>query len=185
MPQMRDLWLTTRDVTGDARTMALGDVRRSLITRVQSGCLAAYAATLVVVLPLMALMALGLVVRALSVAVGAPLPYVPDDPDRIEWGGLAELVGYGLAGAVTLYVFYVFAQRALPATALGHVGRVIGAAMLLVLAVSGAWVAIDEWDLRAVGLALACGYGASRVARGLPLDDGDAPESGGFTHRAN
>ena len=160
-----------------------------MIARVQTGsraaCALGFTAVVIVVFPLLTLMVVGLAVRGLSVAVGAPLPYVHDDPDRIEWGGLAELVGYGLAGALTLYVLYAFAQRALPAAARGYIGRVIGAAMLLVLAVSGAWVAINDWDLEAAGFTLVCGYGAYRVARGLPLDDEDERESGGSAHLAS
>jgi hypothetical protein len=159
------------------------------MTRVQSGCRAAHelgaVALLLVALALFVLIMLGLAVRDLSTAVGAPLPYVHDDPNRIEWGGLAELVGYGLAAALTLYAFYAFAQRALPATARGHLDRVIGAAILLVLAVSGAWVTIASWDARAAGFALACGYGAYHVARGLPLDDEDEREGGESTHGAS
>jgi hypothetical protein len=80
-------------------------------------------------------------------------------------------------------VLYAYAQRALPARGRGYLDRVIGSAVLLFLAVSGAWVAIDDWDPRAPGFALVCGYGAYRVARGLPLDDEDERESSGSTHQ--
>ena len=170
--------LTTRARVAMVAPMALDDEPRSLMTRVRSGAVELGGAVSAVAVGLVLVMVLGLVVRGLSVAVGAPLPYVHDDPNRIEWGGVAELVGYGLAGALTLYVLYAFAQRALPAAARGYIGRVIGAAMLLVLAATGAWVAIDDWDPRAPGFALVCGYCAYRVARGLPLDDDDELESG-------
>lgn len=128
------------------------------------------------------LMGIGLVVRDLSTVVGTPLPYVHDDPDRIEWGGLAELVAYGLAGALVLYALYLLGQRVLPAAARAHIGRVIGVAGLLVLAVSGAVVAIDDRDPAAALFALGCGYSATRVARGLPLDDDeDEPQADGST----
>jgi hypothetical protein len=170
-------------------SMALDSEPRSLMTRLRSGAVELSGAVVAVVgavaVGSLLLMAVGLVVRGLSVAVGAPLPYVHDDPNRIEWGGLAELVGYGLAGALTLYALYAFAQRALPAAPRGYIGRVIGAATLLLLAASGAWVAIDDWDLQASGFALVCGYGAYRVARGLPLDDEDERASGGSTHHAS
>lgn len=119
------------------------------------------------------LMGLGLGVRGLSTFVGTPLPYVHDDPNRVEWGGLAELVGYGLIGALALYGLYMLGQRVLPATARRGIGRLIGVAVLLALGVGAALVAIDNWDLRAAVVALGCGYGAYRVARGLPLDDGE------------
>jgi hypothetical protein len=117
------------------------------------------------------LMVLGLLVRDLSVVVGTPLPYVHDDPDRVEWGGLAELVGYGLAGALPLSALYALGQRVLPATARRHIARLIGVAVLIALAAGAAWVAIDGEDLRAACVALGCGSFAYRVARGLPLDD--------------
>jgi hypothetical protein len=117
------------------------------------------------------LMFIGIVVRDLSVLVGTPLPYVRDDPNRVEWGGVAELVAYGVAGAVVLYALYLVGRRVLPATARGHIGRVIGAAVLLALAMGAGLVTVEQWDLRAAGFALACVYGAYRVARGLPDDD--------------
>ena len=99
-------------------SMARGDRFRSLMAPVRSAWhtvygFAATASGLAFVL--VVLMLFGLVVRGVSTVVGAPLPYVHDDPNRIEWGGVAELVGYGLAAALTLYVLYAFAQRALPA----------------------------------------------------------------------
>ena len=70
----------------------------------------------------------------------------------------------------------------LPAAARAHIGRVIGVAGLLVLAVSGAVVAIDDRDPAAALFALGCGYSATRVARGLPLDDDeDEPQADGST----
>jgi hypothetical protein len=110
--------------------MALGDERRPLMMRLRSrwellheiGALLAVCAFALVV-ALLLLMALGLGVRDLSTVVGMPLPYVADDPDRIEWGGVAELVGYGLAGALALYAL---GRRVLPATAGRHLGRWIG-----------------------------------------------------------
>lgn len=73
-----------------------------------------WAVAAAVVLVLLVLMGLGLGVRDLSNLLGTPLPYVHDDPNRVEWGGLAELVGYGLAGAVALYLLYMLGQRLLP-----------------------------------------------------------------------
>src|SRR3954447_10412333 len=89
--------------------MARGDQFGSLMASVRSGWPAVYgfgaavAATgFLLALALVVLMLLGLVVRDVSTAVGAPLPYVHDDPNRIEWSGVSELVGYGLAVALTL-----------------------------------------------------------------------------------
>jgi hypothetical protein len=62
----------------------------------------------------------------------------------------------------------------LPETAQRHVGRLLGVGALLGLTAAGAYLAIDQWDLRAVFFALASLYLAYRVARGLPLDDDDA-----------
>src|SRR6478672_3046982 len=70
-----------------------------------------------VALTVLLLMGLGLGVRGLSIVVGTPLPYVHDDPNRVEWGGLAELIGYGLVGALALYALYLLGQLVLPATA--------------------------------------------------------------------
>ena len=132
-----------------------------------------------VVMGSLVLMMLGLVVRWLSTVMGEPLPYVHDDPDRVEWGGLAELVAYGLAGALTLYWAYAIGRRVLPEAAQRHIARVTGVVALFALAVGAGWVAIDELNLHAAGIALGCGYGASRVARGLPFDDEDErPRSG-------
>ena len=117
-------------------SMARGDGFRSLMAPVRSAWHAVYgfAATVSgLAFVLVVLMLFGLVVRGVSTVVGAPLPYVHDDPNRIEWGGAAELVGYGLAAALTLYVLYAFAQRALPATGRGYLDRVIGAAAVLLL----------------------------------------------------
>jgi ABC-type Fe3+ transport system permease subunit len=168
-------------------SMARGDRFRTLMAPVRSGRRTAYdfgATVFSLAFALTVLMLFGLVVRGVSTVVGAPLPYVHDDPNRIEWGGVAELVGYGLAAAITLYVLYAFAERALPATGRGYLERIIGAAALLLLAVSGAWVAIDNWD-PAVGIfALVCGTGAVRVMRGLPLDDEHDREVGGSGHPA-
>src|SRR5215204_2534946 len=107
--------------------MARRDQFGSLMASVRSGWRAVYgfgaavAATgFLLAVALVVLMLLGFVVREISTAVGAPLPYVHDDPNRIEWGGVSELVGYGLAAALTLYVLYAFAQRALPATGRGY-----------------------------------------------------------------
>ena len=119
------------------------------------------------------LLVLGVLVRDLSNVVGTPLPYVLDDPNRVEWGGLAELAGYGLAGALTLYALYALGQRVLPETARRHVARWIGVAVLIAVAVGAAWTAIDGRDPRAACVALGCGTSAYRVARGLPLDDGE------------
>ena len=169
-------------------SMARGDRFRSLMAPVRSAWHTVYgfAATVSgLAFVLVVLMLFGLVVRGVSTVVGAPLPYVHDDPNRIEWGGVAELVGYGLAAALTLYVLYAFAQRALPATGRGYLDRVIGAAAVLLLAVSGAWVAIDNWDPAAAIFALVCGYGAVRVMRGLPPDDEHDREVGGSGHPAN
>ena len=121
---------------------------------------------------LLLVMALGSLVRELSVVVGTPLPFVHDDPNRVEWGGLAELAGYGLACALTLYAFYALGQRVLPPTVRRHVARLIGVAVLIALAVGAAWVAIDR-DLRAALVVPGCCISAYRVARGLPLDDGE------------
>ena len=68
----------------------------------------------IVVMGSLVLMMLGLVVRWLSTVMGEPLPYVHDDPDRVEWGGLAELVAYGVAGALTIYWAYAIGSRVLP-----------------------------------------------------------------------
>jgi len=172
-------------------SMARGEEFRSLMASVRSGrrtvydCGVGVAATIfALALALVLLMLLGLGVRDVSTAVGAPLPYVHDDSNRVEWGGVAELAGYGLAAALTLYVLYAFAQRALPATGRGYLDRVIGAAALLLVAVSGAWVAIANWDPVAAFFGLTCGYGAIRVMRGLPLDDEHDREVVGSEHPA-
>jgi hypothetical protein len=130
-------------------------------------------AVVVAVIALLVLMVLGLAVRGVAQLLGTPLPMMHDDPNRIDWVGLAELAGYGVAGAIVLYGGYELGSRVLPEAAQRHVARLLGVAALLVLAASGAYVAIDRWDLRATLFALACGYGAYRVARGLPLDDED------------
>lgn len=131
------------------------------------------AGVVVVVLGGLCLIMLGLGVHGLSTVVGMPLPYVHDDPDRVEWDGIAELAGYGLAGALVLYGLYRLAQRVLPASARRHIGRVIGVAVLLLLAAAGAVAAFSNWDLRAAAFAAGCGYVAYLVARGLPLDNGE------------
>src|SRR4051794_4178756 len=100
--------------------MAPGDERRPSVMRARSrwelvyggGALLAFGAFALVVASLL-LMVLGLGVHGLSTVVGMPLPYVDDDPNRIEWRGLAELVGYGLAGALALYASYLLGKRVL------------------------------------------------------------------------
>jgi hypothetical protein len=156
--------------------MAPGEAPRDFVTRVRSDVSVLGSAVLGVAVAALLLMVLGLGVRDLSTAVGTPLPYVHDDPDRIEWAGLAELVVYGLAGALALYGLYAFAQRMLPATARGPIGRVIGTAALVSVAVAATWVAIDDWDAAAALLAGGCACGAYRVARGLPLDEEEKDE---------
>jgi hypothetical protein len=163
--------------------MALGHHPRPLVMRLRSrwGSLHEFLAELVgvallAVFPLLLLMMLGLAVRGLSELVGTPLPYVHDDPNRVEWDGLAELVGYGIAGALALYVLYMLGERLLPVVARRHIARMIGVGVLFGLAMAGVVAAIDDWDVRAAAFALACGYGAFRVAFGLPLNGGDGED---------
>jgi hypothetical protein len=159
--------------------MAQGDEPRQTTddTSPSAGLALLVVGVLALVFGLLLLMLVGLLVRDLSDVVGTPLPYVHDDPDRVEWGGLAELVAYGLAGAAVLGGLYVLAQRMLPEPGRGHLDRVIGVTGLLALAAGAAYVAIANWDLRAVAFALGAGYFAYRVARGLPLDDDEEDSS--------
>jgi hypothetical protein len=131
---------------------------------------------LLLMLGCLVLMALGLAVHSLSALVGTPLPMVHDDPNRIEWGGLALLVGYGCAGAAALFACYLVGRRCLGSTARHYVGRVIGTVVLLGIAAGGGWDAVTDRDLRMACLAVACGVGASRVARGVPLLDDEDPD---------
>ncbi len=157
--------------------MPRGRDPRPLIIRLRSGwewlhefASVGYAVVFFLVVPVLLLMGLGLAVRGLSDVAGAPLPYVHDDPNRVEWDGLGELVGYGIVGALVLYGVYLLAKR-LPAFARRHLGRVIGVAVLLALAASGLVVGIGDRSLREIGFGVACGYFAFRVVRGLPLDE--------------
>jgi hypothetical protein len=157
-------------------SMTRGDVPRVLPTRIQPSRIfeygsAAAGVAVVVLIALLLLMMIGLGVHWLSTVVGTPLPSVDDDPDRVEWAGLAELVGYGLAGALALSALCALGQRVLPAEARDHIERLIGVTVLLAVAVAASSVMIDDRDLRAALVAGACVYGAYRIARGLPLDD--------------
>jgi hypothetical protein len=132
------------------------------------------------VLGSLVVMALGLAVRSLSELVGTPLPMVYDDPNRVEWGGLALLVAYGCAAAAALFACYLIGRRCLGSTARAYAGRVIGTVVLLGVAAGGAWAAVADRDLRIASFAVGCGVGAARVARGLPLveeEDSNDPEN--------
>lgn len=122
---------------------------------------------------LLALGLLGLGVRGLSKLVGMPLPYLHDNPGHLDWAGRAELVGYGIPGAVAVYLLYRLEERILPTGARRRIGRVLGVAGMLGLAVAAASVAVDERNVFAGGAALSFAYGAFRLARGLPLDPDD------------
>jgi len=136
-----------------------------------------YAIAFMLVLASLVLMLIGLGVRDLSELLGMPLPSVDDNPNRIEWGGIGLLLLYGCAGAAALFACYEVARRVLPASARVHVGRAVGAVILLAVAAGGAFVAIQDWNLAAAVVAVSAGYAAIRVARGLPLPLEDEDES--------
>ena len=125
---------------------------------------------------LAALIVLGLGVHGLSKWVGTPLPTVHDDPTRVEWGGLALDLLYGCMGAAALFACYLLGRRLLGATARAHIGRVLGTLVLLGLAAGAGVVAVDDYNLKAGCFALVLGFFATRVARGMSIDDEDQSE---------
>ncbi len=118
-----------------------------------------------------ALIVLGLGVHGMSKLVGTPLPTVHDDPTRVEWGGLALDLLYGCMGAAALFGCYLLGRCLLGATARAHIARVLGTLALLGLAAVGGVVAADDHSVKAGCFALVMGGWATRVARGLSIND--------------
>jgi hypothetical protein len=121
---------------------------------------------------LLALISLGVVLVAASKLVGLRLPTAHDDPHRVEIGGLALLAGYGVVATAAIAALRRLALH-LPPLAQRALGRLIGTAILLLVAVGGVWIVVEDHDARGAGIALASGYAAVRVALGLPLPSGD------------
>jgi hypothetical protein len=134
-----------------------------------------YAIAFMLVLAAVVLMLIGVGVRDLSELLGMPLSSVDRNPNGIEWRGLGLLLLYGCAGAAALFASYEVGRRVLHASVRGHVGRAVGAVILLAVAAGAALVALEDWDLTAATVAVGAGYAATRVSRGLPFDDEEEP----------
>jgi len=130
-----------------------------------------------VVVAAFALIAVGLLVVAISKLVGAALPTVPDDPDRVEVLGLLQLAAYGLGAAALLTavgaVGWRVASPQLRPRLADAAGRVALVVLCGLLAAGGVIVGIEDWNPVALLSAVGFAYGAVRAARGLAFDDDD------------
>jgi len=127
------------------------------------------------------LMGFGLGLEDASKLAGVPLPDVHDDPTRIEWGGLALLVGYGVVAVAAIAGLLWLAQY-LPRLVRRGLGWLVVTAFLLWLTVFGVVFAVRDHEFGILGIAFFLDYYVAAFAFDweIPCEEEDLNALGRF-----